>query len=113
EAAAIRHRLVEQGRAELANDLAMTLMNLGLALEPTQPDVSRRNYDEAISLWEAAVQDGQVHLLPYLLKAYHIRFDLARQQQDWDGAAADLLRALELVLEKTKQGSLTLPEQQE
>src|SRR5262249_39049535 len=97
EAVDLYRRLVEQqGRAELANDLAGTLVNKALALEQQEhwPD-ALACYDEAIRWPEERVRAGMAHLLPDLLRTIRYRMMTFLDLQRWDEAAADLARALD------------------
>jgi hypothetical protein len=93
-------RLVEQeGRAELANDLAAALMNKGVALETTGSlSEALICYTEGICWREQLAEAGLGHLTPKLVKSYWIRFDLLRQMGRWPDAASDVARAIHVSL---------------
>jgi len=86
---------VEGGRDELKNDLAEALMNKGLALEQLEHWAETfKCYNEAIALWEAAVQGGQAHLLTSLLRAIRCRLKAHINLQSWEAVAEGIQQAL-------------------
>jgi tetratricopeptide (TPR) repeat protein len=107
EAIGIRRRLVEEGRVELENDLAMALMNKGIALRKLgRHSEALQCYDEGIGLWEGMMAEGQVHVAPSLIKGLGIRFELKRQMGDWNGVAEDVRKVLACVTPFLSSGSL-------
>jgi tetratricopeptide (TPR) repeat protein len=109
EAIGIYRRLVEvEGRVDLANNLAIALMNKGNALSDLgHLSEALQCYDEGIGLWEMMMAEGKVHVAPLLIKGLGIRFELKRQMRDWDGAADDVRKALACVTPFLSSGSLT------
>lgn len=92
-----RQLVDQEGRHDLSNDLAMVLMNQGNALYilGRLPEALAR-YDEAIALCERDVAAGMTQFTPDLVKALRIRFGTYGQLGQWDAAAGDVVRALEL-----------------
>jgi len=97
EAIAVLRPLVKHSNsANLVDDLAMALMNRGLALtqQPGRLTETVTCYDEAISRWENLIQAGMTHLIPNLLKALEMRFEVSRELCLWHDASAAVARAL-------------------
>ena len=89
EAIAIYRGLVEHGRAELANDLAMALVNKGNALDGLGrlPEAVTA-YDEAIAIYRGLVEGGRAELANDLANALMNKALVLEKQEQWSGALA-------------------------
>jgi tetratricopeptide (TPR) repeat protein len=93
-----RH-LVEAGREDLANDLAMALMNKALALEKLE------EWDEALECYELAIRHylfcvedrGMLHVYPMLLKTIRYRLATLIELERQEEAEEDLERYRPLI----------------
>lgn len=84
-----------QPTVENRNDLAMALVNKGVALAGLgRLEEAVRGYDQAIALWEQSVKAGLMHLLPNLVKGYGIRLEVRRQRKEWQPAAGEVVQVL-------------------
>jgi tetratricopeptide (TPR) repeat protein len=84
-------RLVEaEGRTELANDLAMALMNKGVALQSLgQPREAIESYDAAIGIYRRLVEaEGRTELANDLAMALMNKGLVLEQQEQWQDALA-------------------------
>jgi len=85
----------EEGREELAPELARALVGRGVALEQMERwSEALECYNEAIGWWEQWVQVGRVHVMPDLIKGLGVRFALRRRLGEWEPAAEDVVRVL-------------------
>ena len=70
EAIAIRRRLVQEGRGELAHDLAKTIYNLAWARdERGERGLAQAAAGEALEIWRGLVARGWNHVQQYLRAA--------------------------------------------
>ena len=91
------------GRRELANDLAMTYQNKGVALKSLGKLAEAIVfYSDGIQLWEETLQRGEVQNLPNLALGLGNRFATHRQAGNDDLATRDMQR-LHQLLELTRQ----------
>ncbi|MCS7192987.1 MAG: tetratricopeptide repeat protein, partial [Armatimonadetes bacterium] len=84
---AIYRRLVEEGRVELANDLATAIMNKGMALS----DLGRISegigcYEEAIAIYRRLVEEGRVEVAKDLAAAIMNKGLALEQLGEWQKA---------------------------
>jgi tetratricopeptide (TPR) repeat protein len=109
EAIGIRRPLVEAGRTELSNGLAMTLANKAMACEQQgEVDLALECYGEAIQLREQRVASGMAHLVPSLVRTVRQRVTTLIGLHRWDAVAEDVIRILNHA--ETAAGAGELPE---
>ena len=86
---ALLNRRVQEGRSELANDLAMALMNKGNALSDLGKLAEAIGiYDEAIGMYRQLVEAGRSELANDLARALINKAIALESLKDWDNALA-------------------------
>ena len=111
QALSLYKRLIaEEGRQELANDLARALMNKALLLEQREQwSEAFLCYDQAISWRETCLRADMSHVLPELLRTVRYAMMMFLDRQQWEAAAAQVRRVLPWVLPALQAGTLPAP----
>jgi tetratricopeptide (TPR) repeat protein len=109
DAIAIYRRLVEgEGRAELANYLALALMNKALMLEQMERnEEALACYDDSIRWWEGCLHGGVTHVLPDLLRTIRFQMMTLLDLRQWTLAAASAAWALDHAAPSLQDDSLS------